>query len=314
MGRKAVIAGGNGFIGTHLVRRLRADGWEVVVLTRAPAAAGLAREVAWDGRSVGHWAEELEGAAAVVNLAGRSVDCAPTEENRRAILDSRVQSVRAIGAAIARCSRPPPVWVQSSAVGYYGDAGDRICDEDTPAGDDFMAQVCRRWEQELAIAATPATRRVCLRIGLVLGPGGGVLAPLLRLTRWFLGGAVGDGRQYLSWVHVDDLTEILVQAMTREQLVGVYNACAPQPETNRDFMAELRHAAGRPWCPPAPASVVRLAARLVLRTDPDLALTGRRCIPARLQRAGFQFRHPDLRSALAAIVGRPPDAANVRNG
>jgi uncharacterized protein (TIGR01777 family) len=302
---KIVLAGGSGFLGQALGRKLAAEGWEVVVLSRHRRAGVVFREVAWDGATAGPWAAELDGADAVVNLTGRSVDCVHTAANRRLILESRVNSVRALGAALTACRRPPPVWVQCASLAIYGDAGDRICSEDAPVADDFSAQVCRQWEAALAAVPAPATRKVCLRIGLVLGPGGGALGPLAALTRWFLGGTVGTGRQYLSWLHHADMNDLFRQAIVRPELTGAYNACTANPVPNAEFMRELRGALGRPWSPPAPAWAVRFGARFLLRTDADLALTGRRCVPARLQAAGVTFKYPAVGAALRDLLAQP---------
>lgn len=298
---KAVLAGGRGFLGHSLAHYLAARGWQVTVLTRAPNTPG---EVAWDGRSLGSWARELDGADALVNLTGRSVNCIHDEANRREILASRVDSVRVLGEAIAGCARPPPAWVQCGSLALYGDAGDRACDESAPAAGDFSARICRQWEEAFNAAPTPATRKVLLRIGLVLGPGGGALGPLVKLVRRFLGGTVGSGRQYLSWLHADDMNALFLAAMGRADLNGAYNACSPHPVTNAEFMRELRSALGRPWSPPAPEWLVRFGARFVLRTDGDLALTGRRGVPARLLAQNFPFQFPYLREALADLAAR----------
>ncbi len=306
---KAVLAGGSGFLGAALAAVLGARGWRVVSLTRQPKLrADAVREVAWDGRNFAAWAHELDGADALVNLTGRSVNCVHTPENKRLILKSRVDSVRALGIALASCRRPPPVWVQTASLALYGDAGERVCDENAPPADDFSAQVCRQWEAALAEVDAPATRKVVLRIGLVLGPGGGALGPLEKLTRWFLGGTVGNGRQYLSWLHMADMKEIFLQAIARPELSGAYNACAPNPVPNAEFMRELRAALGRPWSPPAPEWAVRFGARFILRTDADLALTGRRCVPARLTQQGFKFNYAELRPALREIYANPQTA------
>ena len=299
---KVILAGGSGLLGQALGCRLAAAGREVVVLTRQPRAGAVFREVAWDGATRGAWAAELDGAEALVNFTGRSVDCVHNAANRRLILESRVNSVRALGAALADCRRPPPVWVQCASLALYGDAGDRICAEDAPVADDFSAQVCRQWEAALTEAPAPATRKVCLRIGLVLGPAGGALGPLAGLARWFLGGTVGSGRQYLSWLHHEDMNDLFQLAITRPDLAGAYNACAPNPVTNAEFMRELRGTLGRPWSPPTPAWAVRFGARFLLRTDADLALTGRRCVPARLQAAGITFKYPVLGAALRDLL------------
>jgi uncharacterized protein (TIGR01777 family) len=301
---KAVLAGGSGFLGASLADELVARGWSVVILTRRPRQSSPVREVAWDGATIGPWTAELEDAQALVNFTGRSVNCVHTPENKRAILESRVASVRVLGEALARCRKPPLVWLQCGSLAIYGNPGDRVCDETAPTADDFSAQVCRQWEAAFAAAATTATRQVFVRIGLVLGPGGGALGPLERLTRWFLGGTVGSGRQYLSWLHQHDMNVLFLAALTDQRLSGAYNACSPNPVTNAEFMHELRRALHRPWSPPAPEWVVRFGARFLLRTDADLALTGRRCVPARLQAHGFEFKFPLLADALRDIYRR----------
>jgi uncharacterized protein (TIGR01777 family) len=301
--RTIVIAGGSGFIGTALAQEFIRRGRPVVVLTRAPRARpdGV-REVAWDGAKLGPWAAELDGAAAVINLTGKNINCPHTPENLQTITASRVNSVRAIAAALAQAKSPPPVWVQASATGYYGDTGDRLCDESSPAGDDALAQICREWEQAFASASLPATRRVGLRIGFVLGWGGGALPVLARLTRLFLGGAAGSGRQYISWIHLDDLVRIFVAAVEDEAFHGTYNAVAPNAVTNTEFMRSLRRALGRPWSPPAPAWAVKLGARL-MGSEPSLALISQRSAPARLLQGGFQFQFPELAGALRELGG-----------
>ncbi|HEY4301000.1 MAG TPA: TIGR01777 family oxidoreductase [Candidatus Didemnitutus sp.] len=301
MRAKIVLAGGNGFLGRSLARNLGQRGYEVVILTRHPGSDPAGCTVFWDGRNPGPWMAEIEGARAVVNLTGRSVNCAPTAANRAEIMSSRVDSVRVLAAAIAAASRPPPVWLQSSSLAIYGNPGDVVCDENAPPADDFSAQVCRQWEA--ALPAGPA-RPVILRISLVLAPAGGALGPLARLVRRFLGGSVGPGRQYVSWLHEDDMNAVFVDAIERDDFAGAYNICTPNPVPNAELMRELRRVLRRPWSPPAPTWAVRIAARWFMRTDPELALTGRRCAPARLMTRGFQFRFPELRPALDDLVRR----------
>jgi uncharacterized protein (TIGR01777 family) len=303
MAKHVVLAGGSGFIGRALAEELVRRDYAVTILSRTPpAGGGRIHYLPWDGATPGNWATSLEGATAVVNLAGRSVNCLSTPENHREILASRLDSVRAIDAAVARCARPPGVLVQAGAVGIYGDAGDRVCDENTPPGNDFAADVCRQWEAAFAEAQTPGIRRVVLRVGFALGRGGGALQPLAALARWFLGGTVGNGRQYISWVHMADLTEMFVAAIERPEITGTYNATAPAPATNAEFMRELRRATGRPWSPPVPAFMVRLGARWIMRTDADLALGGRRAVPRRFLEQDFQFRFNELRAALHDLL------------
>jgi uncharacterized protein (TIGR01777 family) len=301
---KVILAGGSGFLGQALGRRLVAAGWEVVVLSRAPRPGAPLREVAWDAKQAGPWTAELEGAAALVNFAGRSINCVHTPENRRAILESRLNSVVALGKGWAAVKNPPPVWVQCSATGFYGNAGDRVCDESTPPGADFLAEVCRQWEEAFQALDLPAVRRVVLRLGVVLDAQHGALPPLIKLVRRFLGGAAGSGRQYFSWIHRDDLTAVFQAALTCPDMSGIYNACAPAPVTNASLMHDLRTVVGRPWSPPVPAFAIRLAAGPLMGVDPDLALHGQRCTPLRLQAAGVTIAHPRIDEALCDLLGR----------
>ena len=304
MASKVILAGGTGFIGTALARRLRERGHEVVVLTRRqPRRRGDGvREVPWDGRTAGNWAAELEGAHALVNLAGSTINTVHNAENRRRITESRVDSVRALGAALRACRQPPSAWVQASAVGIYGH-GERCCTEDAPTGEGFKPGVCRLWEQAFREQCPESVRAVVLRVGVVLGRRGGAYPPLARVTKLFLGGAAGDGRQGLSWILLDDLEEIFLRAVENDAMRGVYNACAPEPVSNAEFMRALRSSLGRPWAPPAPAFLIRLVAPLVMRTDPSLVLQGQYAVPARLEAEGFRFRAPRIESALRALAG-----------
>ena len=300
---RVVLAGGSGFLGRALAEEFARAGYEPVVLTRRPRGGSRARQVFWDGRSVGAWARELEGAAAVFNLAGRSVDCRHTPSHRREIVESRVLSVEALGRAIEECAEPPRVFVQAASLAVYGDAGRRLCDESAPAGRGFPAEVCLRWERAFDSLSLAATRKVLLRVGFVLGRDGGALP---RLARLYLGGTVGEGRQYVSWIHVRDFCRLALWCVERTEAAGVYNATGPCPVTNAEFMCELRCALKRPWSPRTPAWLVRLGAFL-LRTEPALALEGRRCIPDRLVESHFKFIYTNLESALADLVmERPP--------
>lgn len=312
---RVVLTGGSGFLGQSLAAFLTAGGCRVTVLTRRIDDHRAGQQVLWDGATVDRWWVALDGADAVVNLAGRSVDCRYTDANRRAILQSRLQSVRAVGDAIARCDRPPPVWIQAASLAIYGDAGDAICDEDAPLATGFSAALCREWEAAFDATEVPSTRRVLLRIGFALGPGGGALEPLGRLVRLGLGGRVGSGRQYISWLHLSDLNRMIVLAMREQDVSGTYNATGPAPATNAEFMRSLRRVLRRPWSPPVPRPLVRLGA-LLMRTEPELALTGRRCVPRRFLERGFTFEFTDLDSALRAAMhgGRPGDASHASGG
>jgi uncharacterized protein len=298
---RVVLAGGSGFLGRALAREFARAGYEPVVLTRKVRKNSRVRQVEWDGRTNGAWARELEGAAAVVNLAGRSVECRHTPEHRREIVESRVNSVEAVGRAIAACGEPPKVLVQAASLAVYGDAGRRVCCEDAPAGRGFPVEVCLRWERAFDSLELSSTRKVLLRIGFVLGRDGGALPLLARLARLYLGGTVGEGHQYISWLHVRDFCRLVLWCVERPEASGVYNATGPCPVTNAEFMCELRCALRRPWSPRTPAWLVRLGA-LLLRTEPALALEGRRCIPDRLVEEHFKFLYTNLESALADLL------------
>ncbi len=298
---RIVIAGGSGFIGRALAREFRARGHEVVVLTRSPRPrVDGVQEAAWDGEHAGEWISFLDGAAAVINLAGRSINCPHTPDNLRAITASRANSVKAIAAALQKISQPPRAWVQASAVGFYGDTGEIVCDETAPAGKDTLAQVCQEWEGAWHGAPLPRTRKVVLRIGFVLGRDGGALPLLAKMTKLFLGGAAGSGRQIISWIHLADLARMFVAAVEDGKLSGAFNAVGPQPVTNADFMRELRHTLHRPWSPPAPAFAVKLGARL-MGSEGSLALASQRCAPKKFVDSGFQFQFAELKTALGDL-------------
>ena len=299
MGQKCiVIAGGSGFIGRALAKEFSAQKFDVVILTRTPRARsdGI-REIEWDGKHIGEWISFLDGAEAVINLTGKNINCPHTPENVRAITASRVDSVNAITAALAHVKIPPRVWVQANATGIYGDTGDVACDESSPAGKDKLAEICREWEAAFAAANVPKMRKIALRIGFVLGRDGGALPVLGKLTKWFLGGAVGGGLQYISWIHLGDLARMFAAAVERENLAGTFNAVAPGAITNAEFMRELRRALRRPWSPPVPEFAVRLGAWL-MKSEPSLALASQRCVPEKFLEVGFPFQFPHLRAAL----------------
>jgi len=316
MTKPIILAGGSGFLGRRLARTLTANSVPVVVLSRRPATTDPSgvTTVVWNGRDQGPWTACLDGAAAVVNLVGKNVDCRYTPAARAEIDASRVDSVRALDAALLACPRPPPVLVQAASTAFYGDAGERPCAEDAPAGSGIPPDTCLRWEAAIAAMRAPV-RTVVLRISFALATGGGALGRLERLTRWGLGGAIGNGRQYISWIHIEDLERIVLRAIADPTMAGVYNATAPDPRPNAAFMRALRRALGRPWSPPTPTPAVRLGCWL-MRTEPVLALTGRRAIPQRLLAEGFAFTHPDLDGALNALYRRAtsPGSAPAASG
>lgn len=299
---KVTVAGGSGALGRRLCQDLAAHGHEVVVLTRRPRP-GPFRQVEWDGRSVGPWAAELEGSA-VVNLAGELVDRRPTPANVELLTRSRVEPTRALVEASATLSARVPVWVQASTLAIYGDAGEPVLDESAPLADGppQMAGVARAWEG--AVEGANGDRIVVLRTGIVLDTATPALDRLVGLVRWGLGGRVGPGTQWISWIHIDDWLAIVRRALSSEagELSGVVHSTAPHPVRNAELMAGLRTHLRRPAAPPTPAALVRLGA-VLRRTDPALALTGRRAVPALLESQGFEFRYPHLDDALAALLG-----------
>ncbi|MFI5101522.1 MAG: epimerase [Actinomycetes bacterium] len=297
---KVVLAGGSGTLGRSLAPALAAAGHDPVVLTRTPRADGATRQVPWDGHSLGDWVRELEGAA-VVNLAGELVDRRPTPAGIRLLTDSRVEPTRALVAASGAVTATPPVWLQLSTLAIYGDAGDAVLDESAPLADGppQMAGVARAWED--ATQGASAGRLATLRTALVLDRGTPALDRLTGLARWGLGGRVSSGQQWISWLHVQDFVAATLWLLDRSTLEGVVHVTSPEPLTNAEMMTHLRHAMHRPPAPPTPAFAVRLGARL-LRSDPALALTGRRCVPSRLIADGFTFQHRDFAEALDDLL------------
>jgi hypothetical protein len=300
---KVVLAGGSGSLGRRIAADLASRGDEVVVLTRTPRPDRPYRQLPWDGATVGPWVEQLPGAA-LVNLAGQLVDCRPTAANIALLTSSRVEPTRALAEA-AVTAGAPAVWLQMSTLAIYGDRGDEVLDESAPAtdGPPQMTGVARAWEE--AAAGAPAGRQVVLRAAPVLDPGTPALDRLAGLVRWGLGGRVGSGRQWVSWLHIADLLAIVRRVLDDAGLTGLLHATSPHPVRNAELMATLRSVLRRPPALPTPAPLVRLGS-VVLRTDPALALTGRRCLPTRLQQAGHAFSYPQLRPALEDLLLAQP--------
>ncbi|MFI5379327.1 MAG: TIGR01777 family oxidoreductase [Tepidisphaerales bacterium] len=309
---RIVLPGGSGFLGRMIAPTFASAGWDVLVLARRPErVAPPARAVAWDGRTLGPWVAELEGAAAILNLAGRSVNCRYHAANRRAIMDSRIDSTRILGRAIAACSCPPPVWLNSSTATIYRHSLDQPMDESTgqigptpEAHDAFSIEVATAWERELAAADTPRTRKVALRTAMVFGRGGGgVFSVLRRLVRLGLGGRMASGRQYVSWIHEHDFCRAIQWVIDHPDLGGPVNLAAPNPVINAEMMCIFRRQCRMPIGLPATRWMLEIGTFL-LRTESELVIKSRRVVPGRLLAAGFQFRFPDLEPALADLLGR----------
>ncbi|MEW9266803.1 TIGR01777 family oxidoreductase [Kineococcus endophyticus] len=311
---KIVLPGGTGQVGALLRRTYAARGDDVVVLSRRPEQLEPdVRHAVWDGRTLGAWAGELEGADAVVNLAGRTVNCRYTDANLRQMMDSRVDSTRVLGRAVAAASRPPATWLQMSTATIYADTRGAAHDEDGEIGGDephvplyweYSVRIARRWEQELEQAPTPATRKVALRAAMVMTPDrGGVFDVLSTMARLGLGGPVAGGGQYVSWIHGDDVVRALDFLLEHPELSGPVNLAAPHPLTQAETMRVLRRTWGRPVGLPASRWMARAGA-LALRTDAELLLKSRRVVPGRLLEAGFAFAHPTWPDAAADLVAR----------
>jgi uncharacterized protein (TIGR01777 family) len=294
---KIVIGGASGFLGSALARECSEDGHDVVGLVRKPSEATGFRAVLWDGKEMGQWASEVDGADGVVNLAGSSIFQKWSDDNRRIIRSSRLDSTKALRQAIEAARKPPRVFLTGSAVGYYGDTGDVETDESAPAGSGFLADLCQEWE---SAAKTEATRVVHLRTGIVLSMKGGSLPLMTKLAKAFLGGPVGDGRQYIPWIHLQDWIR-LVRWCGIGDVSGAVNLSAPAPATNQEMMEAIRKAVGRPWSPPAPAAAVKLLGKLG-GPEPSLALMSSRVVPKLALSRGFTFKWPTLEIAIDNLV------------
>ena len=308
---KVVIAGGTGFLGAPLAEMYAEDGNAVSVLTRSLAdgetrhdpgtgVPGITR-VGWkaDGNA-GLWAAAIEGADAVINLAGESLAGARWNPQTKARMrDSRILATRSLAAAITAAKAPPEVFISGSAVGYYGHTENQPLTERDPPGSDFLARLCVEWEQEAMKAARPGTRVVPLRAGVVLERSGGALPEMMKPFRFFVGGPLGSGQQYLSWIHRLDWIEIVRWIVGTPAVAGPVNATAPHPVTNREFSRALGRAMRRPSFLPVPG----FALKLVVGEFAESLLTGQRVIPARAEQEGYHFRYPDLQQAFRGIFG-----------
>jgi uncharacterized protein (TIGR01777 family) len=258
--------------------------------------------VSWNGVDVGDWARELEGAAAVVNLAGKSIQNKWTEENRKQIVDSRVRSTTAIGEAVTACENPPRVWINASATGFYGDRPNETLDESSTSGTGFLAETCVLWERAQDQVPTPRTAQARVRIGIVLGRGGGAYQELSALAKNFLGGSIGSGEMMTSWIHLTDLCRMFSWLIAKPQN-GVFNGTAPNPVTNGELMAALRESLGRPWSPPAPIFAVKLVADLK-GVEPELLLISCNALPRAAINAGFEFEFASVEEALGDLASK----------
>jgi uncharacterized protein (TIGR01777 family) len=300
--KKIVVAGGSGFIGEALVRRLLTRGDDVAVLTRNPSKVHAGRALAWNPAAEGSWMDEVAAADVVSNLAGENVGGGRwTEARKKRVIESRVLATTGLVNAMRRQPGKSRTFISASAIGFYGDRGDEPIDERSAAGTGFLTEVTKRWE-ELAHEAELLARVVILRFGIVMAANGGALAKLLLPFRLGAGGPMGSGNQWMSWIDREDVLRMIEWSIGRETTRGIYNATAPNPATNRDFARALGHVLHRPAFMPTPAFALRLALGSGMANE--MLLSGQRVMPARAMEEGFVFAHPELEEALAHAMGR----------
>jgi uncharacterized protein (TIGR01777 family) len=309
--KRIVIAGGSGFLGHALCAHFHKRGYAITILTRSPKMqVDGAHEIIWDARTVGDWARELEGATAVINLVGRSVNCRYHKRNRKLILQSRINSTRVIGEAIAKCKTPPSVWLNASTATIYKHTFGPAWNESgeiggTPeAKDEFSVEVATAWERTLNEMPTPDTRKVAMRAAMVLGTAKNSVFPMLSwLTRLGLGGKMGDGRQFVSWIHEKDFCRAVEWLLAHDELSGAVNIAAPNPVTNAEMMKIFRDICGMPIGLPATKWMLEIGA-FFLRTETELIIKSRRVVSRRLTESGFTFCFPSLREVLEDLTSQ----------
>ncbi|MFD0766001.1 TIGR01777 family oxidoreductase [Mucilaginibacter lutimaris] len=300
---KLILAGGNGQIGKALAEHYKYDAEEIIILSRRPQPdKGNIKTLVWDGRTQGDWAKELEDADMLINLCGKNVNCRYTKANRDEIISSRVEPTTLLGKVADGLINPPKLWINAASATIYRHAEDRPQDEETgEIGYGFSIEVCKIWEKTFFDQPTPKTRKVALRIGIVLGRKDGALPRLINLVRAGMGGQQGDGQQYVSWVHEQDVVKATEWLMQHQNIDGVVNCTAPEPIKNAELMKELRHAIGIPFGLPAPAWLLEMGAAII-GTETELILKSRWVLPKRLLDGGFEFQFAKAEHALKDIL------------
>jgi uncharacterized protein (TIGR01777 family) len=299
---RLVVAGASGFIGSALSSRLLEKGHTLTLLTRAGPHEGSTatkRWLHWTPGASGAWEAVVNGAGGVINLAGEPIAAKRwTEQQKREIRASRIETTASIVKAIANAEQKPGFLINASAIGYYGPRGDEVISEEAPPGTDFLAQVCRDWEGEAKNAERLGLRVVCVRTGIVLGRGGGALAKMVPPFKFFMGGPLGSGNQWMSWIHLEDEVGLMLHLIEHSEASGSFNATSPNPVRMKEFCQNLGRVMGRPSWAPVPA----FALRILLGEMAEMLLTGQRAVPAAAQRLGYDFRYPGLYDALRACM------------
>jgi len=303
--KKIIIPGGSGFLGTMLAKYFRPPVYDVVILSRNPKLySPVARYVKWNGRDPDTWKSEFEDAFAVINLTGRSVDCRYNEKNKKEILESRINTTSAVGEAIQQCATPPKVWINAASATIYRHALDRNTDEITgEMGTGFSVNVCKAWEKRFDEIPVPHTRKVLLRMAMVMGNYPNSVLPVLkRLVKFGLGGKMGRGKQFISWIHAEDFSRCIEFMLSHEGIRGTFNVAAPNPIPNKTFMKILRDELHIQFGLPAKTWMLELGAFLI-GTETELVLKSRRVVPKKLLEAGFEFKFPEVKAAIHDLLG-----------
>lgn len=294
MQKKIVLAGGTGFIGKYFAERFKALDYEIIIISRNSA------HIQWENQT--EIENAINGAAMLINLAGKSVNCRYNQKNKDEILTSRTVSTKILGDAILNCENPPELWINSSTATIYRHAMDKPMTEiDGEIGTGFSVDVATKWEKSFFDFQLPETRQIALRMAIILGKGGGVMKPFVNLVRFGLGGSQGSGKQMFSWLHVEDLFNIILFLQNQKDLQGVFNCSAPTPVNNDTLMRALRKTMQASIGLPSPEWMLKIGAALI-GTETELILKSRWVIPDRLQKAGYQFKFPDIDGALKDIL------------
>ncbi|MGM0843718.1 MAG: TIGR01777 family oxidoreductase [Bacillota bacterium] len=292
--KKVVLAGGTGFIGEYLKSKFIEMDYEVVIISRQK------QHVSWDDPIA--MQDALEGAELLINLAGKSVNCRYNDDNKREIMGSRIRTTNLLGEAVQSCSNPPKTWMNSSTATIYRHAEDRPMTEETgEIGSGFSVEVATKWEESFFSFDIPATRQIALRIAIVLGEAGGVMTPYRNLVRLGLGGIQGNGNQMFSWIHIEDLFQIIKFLNDKKELNGIFNCSSPHPVSNRELMAELRKTMNIPFGMPSPKWILEIGS-ILIRTETELVLKSRWVLPERLERAGYVFKFKTIDETLHSIL------------